>query len=287
MIRHDAGHICQDISIANTLCGGTVALSQPATGDTQLSRQSGQTRDGACRLPAMLMFKYGTTTQHNYSRSLHRIASRQAADALRLNAGNCGCPFWCVLLHMRGKLRKAERVVVDEFLVMQPFFQDHVRHSQRERCITARWNQQHFVGVSRRLGAASVDVNNISAAFACLDEMRGEIGLTCQVRPPQQNGARVGRHILFRVGLQCSRQSQSIAAHSPAHNRGRPVLKTTQQAKASRQAIPRWSCRAYAMPAPESHALRLCLLDRINHHGVRFIPRAWLPPVLSPFTCAA
>src|SRR5258707_4810393 len=105
---HFASHVRQNIGVTNARRRTSVALTQASAGNPELAGERGQTGDGATRLPAMLMLKHGTAAQHNHGRGLRGITVRKIAYALRLNTGNCGSPFWRVLLHMRGKFREAE-----------------------------------------------------------------------------------------------------------------------------------------------------------------------------------
>src|SRR5690348_301502 len=116
-VWHFLYDVCQDIGVTGGLWRGSVALSQAAARDTQLSGESGQTGDRASWLPAVVVLKHGATGQDDHSRFLSSVAAREIENTLWLNTSYGAGPFRCVLLDMGGKLRKTECVFTYELLV--------------------------------------------------------------------------------------------------------------------------------------------------------------------------
>ena len=135
----------------------------------------------------MLMFKKRATAKHNHRWRARCIGARKAANTLWLNASDASGPFRGILLNMGLKLCKAERILLDKCPVLKPFLQDYMRHCQRERGVAAGWQQKDLVGVARDFCAARVDLDDVCAAFAGFDQMRGQVGLAGQRCPPEQD----------------------------------------------------------------------------------------------------
>ena len=216
---HGRGDIGQHVGVASTLWRCSVALAQAPSRDAQLPGKSRQAGDGATGLPPVLMLKHGVAAQHDHGGGLGRVAPGKRADALRLDASDRRRPFGRAGPDVGSKWRKAERVALDELLILESLRQDHLRQGERKRGVAARLKQEHLVSVAGRFGAARIDLDHVGAAFARLHQARCEIRLAGQRGAPEHNRARVGRHVLFRIGLDRPSQPQTIPAHRPADDR--------------------------------------------------------------------
>ena len=123
----------------------------------------------------------------------------------------------------------AERIesycmVADEILIIKFFPYDDVHHAERQRRIGSRADQVDFVGLRGSLALADVDGNNSRATFPRLHDMARGVRLTRKASAPQNYKLRIGAHILFCAGGQCSGQPDAECAEPPTDHRRTPVM---------------------------------------------------------------
>src|SRR5262249_56560607 len=113
-----------------------------------------------------------------------------------------------------------------------------------------------------------------------LDQMRRGGGLAREIRAPQEDEARVRRHVFLGVGLDDPRDAESVGAHGPAHDGGIPDLHAAEVPEAhDERTIDTRDVRAVA--EPEADPLPVRGLDRVHDAIERLAPAHRAPAILT------
>jgi hypothetical protein len=156
-------------------------------------------------------------------------------DRARVDAGHRGGPLGSVRRDVGGERVEADGVPRHELAVVEALRDQHVHDPEREGRVGARPQEQHLVGLGRRLGAPHVDGDHVRAAAAGFHQVPRGVRLAREIGSPQHDQVRVGPHVLLGVGLERPGEADAEAAEPPADHGGRPPLAAPEIGEAAQQ----------------------------------------------------
>ena len=243
----DLRHLVRDVvagppSLARGDAGETLAMRHPRMPrshagalDAEISRECRQTGNGARALPALDAFVHRAAAEEDHPRPGRGIAARQRDDAIGAHAGGRCRPLHVMLCDVGGERVEAESVPLDESGVVQPLADDDVHHSERERGVGPRPDQQGLVRLRRRLRLPHVDGDDVRAAALRGSQVTARQRLARDIRSPEEDERRVRPHVLLRVHAQNAGEAEAEGAEPPADHRRAPPLAAVQVGEPAEQ----------------------------------------------------
>ena len=94
-----------------------------------------------------------------------RIEASRTTDVVSIDLGNLGSPFRRLVLHLLAQRVEAVAPLLDEVMVVEVLFDNHVDHRQRDGGVGAGTRLDIVLGTRAHPGDARVDVDELRAAF--------------------------------------------------------------------------------------------------------------------------
>src|SRR5712671_3559744 len=146
------------------------------------------------------MLEHRTTPQDDHGWSLCRVASCQGSDTFSGNTGERLGPFGGKKTEVVCERLKPQGMRLNKIGVGQSFLNEYIGHRERQSRVTPRSHYIDLVGMPRCFAPTTIDMDNMRTPLASFHDIRSSRGLAGKGCPPQNNRARVGSHVLLRIG---------------------------------------------------------------------------------------
>ena len=147
-----------------------------------------------------------------------RIEASRTTDVVSIDLGNLGSPFRRLVLHFLTQRVEAVAPLLDEVMVVEVLFDNHVDHRQRDGCVGAGARLDIVLGARSHPGDARVDVDELRAAFLhAVDEPVAEetvgVGLDGIAAPLEDNLGELVLGIVVATRIVLAAVNDGGAAH--------------------------------------------------------------------------